>query len=180
MYINGFLVTTDEPLRLAWPLEAANEKTLGLEHYAYYPEVSTNWLATYEYWKKCLDKSIPAKLLLVKTIFCHPKVIIPTGTKWQFLGYDVGCPGGSWYSAISDEILSQPIFNDWRCYLNENKLFKRMCDALNFLNFRRNILNSDCDVDIETGVEVTVIGLWQFQGFLKIGKAKKLSMRDIR
>ena len=179
-FINGFLVVSDEgivagePVKLPagyrglgwpWPLDDFDEHELGVEWHPYFPEVAIDWERTLKYWKLCIQRRIPARLLLVKTTQPYPRVATPR-VRWSFLGYDIACPGGGWHSVIWDLWVEHPkvlpIFQPWMTRLNSNGLFSRTKDAFAFLEFYES-LGKEYDAYIERSIDHVVVGLWELE-----------------
>lgn len=180
--INGFIVVEDDSgvldvgykgiYGIIWPLkslpsirDAHLEKALGIEYYlrngrTIYVEVSLNWEATLEYWKYCLSENLLVRLLRIETILPNPCVRAPSNTNWEFLGYDVSCVTGDFYSAIHQDLLIRTIreLHKWKYRLNKNQLFDDFQTASDFFE-ERALLGSD---KIETVGDFFIVRLFNY------------------
>ncbi|GAP16061.1 hypothetical protein LARV_03857 [Longilinea arvoryzae] len=180
--VNGFIVVEDDQgvldvkyrgiYGIVWPLKSLPsvedpllEESLGIDHYlksgeTIYAEVTTNWEATLKYWEYCRSKMLLVRLLRIETILPMPFVSVPPKTQWEFLGYDVSCVSGDFYSAIHQDLLVRTLgdLQKWKNSLNKNKLFDDFQTASDFL-LKRALLGAD---KIETIGDFFVVRLFNY------------------
>lgn len=96
-----------------------------------------------EYIQKYIDISkknnVNYRILLCMTEKNQPKMKLPEEDNIIFLGYDYAYTGGSYYSAVLNDIISKRIPQFSKMKLNENGLFKTYEDIIDFISLRESI-----------------------------------------
>lgn len=103
-----------------------------------------------KYIKLSKEKNIKFRILLCETERCFPKLEqIICNTK--FIGFDYAYPGGSYYSAVNNDICSRRIKFFKKYQLNEYGLFNS-CEALKkFIESRSDYMKKFGEEEIEGG-----------------------------
>ena len=109
-----------------------------------------------KYIKKYIEESVKQgidfRILMCST--CMSKPTLKKGEKFKLgdvLGYDYAYSGGSYYSCVLNDIISQRIKELRSIQLNKNGLFNTYEEAVSFGNYREKLrMNSD-DYNFEEG-----------------------------
>ncbi len=94
---------------------------------------------------------IKYRVLLCSTCKENPKMINSMTGDGEFLGYDYAYSGGSYYSAVLNDIVSQRIKEFSNIRLNKNGLFESYEEISKFIADRNRIKNYISDIVIEDG-----------------------------
>ena len=100
-----------------------------------------------EYIKKYIElsenKEINYRILACITEKKMPQTIISSEVEMEFLGYDYAYAGGSYYSAILNDLISNRIKSFTDIQLNNFGLFGTYEEVRNFINRRRKMQEKD-------------------------------------
>lgn len=160
MYRNGFIIQKKEQRFYQdvdgdnWYLNYDYKNELGaffeenisktLE-YSDYVDVCDNieYIKKYIYFSR--DKNIDYRVLLCVTERKFPQIVLPTASKKIFLGYDYAYSGGSYYSAVANDIipLRRPEFA--RMQVNGYGLFETYEQITDFINLRTTLKQYECN-----------------------------------
>ncbi len=115
-----------------------------------YVDVSNEIVYLMKYIEIAKNKNIQCRLILCYTSRENPKMNdhdLPT----TFLGYDFAYSGGSYYSAVANDVISKriPIFTKYK--LNINGLFETLEEISEFVVERNKCMGSPMEYDIENG-----------------------------
>jgi len=86
-----------------------------------------------------LSKNIKYRVLACMTEREFPQMMSETKLNMFFLGYDYAYSGGSYYSAVLNDIISKRILEFTHIKLNSNGLFDSFEEILDFVNLRNKI-----------------------------------------
>lgn len=117
-----------------------------------------------EYIKESKKMGIEFRILLCATCKKYPKIRKEDfGPMTQVLGYDFAYSGGSYYSCILNDIISDRIKEFRKIILNKNGLFDTYEEAEKFRKIRNEMINFNRGYTFEQGdfiiykiVEVTI------------------------
>ncbi len=96
------------------------------------------------------DEDIEFRLILCETIKKRPCFVsVSKYRKIKFLGYDYAYTGGSYYSAVYNEICLGS-FDEFKHFeLNENGLLQNEDEVINYIRFREKMIS--CGKNLELG-----------------------------
>lgn len=109
-----------------------------------YVDVCNDMKYIQEYIDISLQENVNYRILVCITEKKFPQMMLEIGKDIVFLGYDYAYSGGSYYSAILNDIISKriPQFSDIK--LNNNGLFESYEEVVNFIDFRDSIKRNEC------------------------------------
>lgn len=177
MYINGFIIQKQNQRFYQgvegdnWYLNDDHAKELG----AFYEEnIEKAWenrdyvdvCNNIEYIKKYVfltkSKNIDYRVLLCMTEKKFPQMVLPGETKMRFFGYDYAYSGGSYYSAVLNDVISKRIPQFANIPLNAYGLFETYEQITDFINLRSAMKKSECSQEqyLEEG-DFTIYKLYE-------------------
>ncbi len=111
-----------------------------------YIDVCNDMNYIHQYINISKDKDIEYRILLCMTDRILPTMTLGTEMDLFFLGYDYAYAGGSYYSAILNDIISRriPVFANIQ--LNNYGLFETYTEVINFVNTRQKIKGVECSM----------------------------------
>ncbi len=111
-----------------------------------YIDVCNDMNYIHQYINISKDKDIEYRILLCMTDRNLPTMTLGTEMDLFFWGYDYAYAGGSYYSAILNDIISRriPVFANIQ--LNNYGLFETYTEVINFVNIRQKIKRVDCSM----------------------------------
>ncbi len=128
-----------------------------------YVDVCTDMEYIQKYINISLQENINYRVLMCVTEKEFPHMMLDTEKDIMFLGYDYAYSGGSYYSAILNDIISKriPQFSDIK--LNSYGLFELYEDVVNFVRFRETMKCNECSQTeyLEEG-DFTIYKLYEF------------------
>lgn len=102
-------------------------------------------------------KNIKYRIIACITEKKLPKMVLSTETDMIFLGYDYAYSGGSYYSAVLNDIISKRIQQFSSIKLNSFGLFESHQEIMDFINLRRYMKKKECNQEeyLEEGDFIT-------------------------
>ncbi|MCR5526470.1 MAG: hypothetical protein K6F39_03720 [Lachnospiraceae bacterium] len=92
-----------------------------------------------EYIRLSKENKINFRMILCETPQNYPEYKYAGKYEKKFLGYDYAYAGGSYYSAVLNDMCLRE-FNEFRnLVLNENGLFEKYSDLIQFINIRNKL-----------------------------------------
>lgn len=109
-----------------------------------YIDVCNDIKYIHQYINVSRDRDIEYRLLLCMTDRDLPRMTLSTEMNLYFLGYDYAYAGGSYYSAILNDIISRRIPAFYNVQLNSYGLFETYTGVISFVNARQKIKRVEC------------------------------------
>ena len=120
-----------------WPIESDNYRKLanqlGIPRQMEGVQVATRWPETVSYWRRCNSVRYNSRLLLLRTRFSIPYIIV-NRDDWQSIGYDIADPLGQ-HSLLKNQVISGSVHQliKWQSYLNEHGMLDSLELSEDFL-----------------------------------------------
>ncbi len=110
-------------------------------------DVCGDWTFIYKYYKLSEEKHINYRIILCKTKRKYPIIHGLSEDDSHFLGYDYAYPGGSYYSAVLNDIHLRSVegLNHFR--LNKNGLFEYEEEISEFISKRTSMIAENADLE---------------------------------
>ena len=129
--VNGLEEYFEENIEMAWQNSD-------------YVDVCNNieYIQKYIYYSKL--KKINFRILACITDKKLPRMILPDEMSIKFLGYDYAYSGGSYYSAILNDVVSKRILKFADMSLNRSGIFETYQQVIDFIDYRNSMKKIDC------------------------------------
>lgn len=102
-----------------------------------------------EYIKKYIylskNKNIDYRVLLCVTERKFPQIVLPTDSKMIFLGYDYAYSGGSYYSAVANDVIARRRPEFAKIQVNGYGLFETYEEITDFIDLRATLEQYGCN-----------------------------------
>lgn len=115
-----------------------------------YVDVCNDYSFIKNYMELSKSKNIKFRMLLCETDRVKPQL---TNINWniKFIGYDYAYSGGSYYSAVYNDVSSKRIPQFMNFKLNCNGLFENIDRITEFIKLRKQMINQDDNIVLEQG-----------------------------
>lgn len=90
------------------------------------------------------SKNIDYRVLVCMTERKYPQMELPVELNMSFLGYDYAYSGGSYYSAVLNDIISKRIPQFANIQVNRYGLFETYEQVADFIKLRESMKKSEC------------------------------------
>ena len=114
-------------------------------------------------------ENINYRILLCMTTKNMPQMVLTKELNMNFLGYDYADSGGSYYSAVLNDVISKRIPQFIDIHLNEYGLFETYESIMNFIKHRESLKKMECSQKkyLEEG-DFVIYKLYEIKDFLQI------------
>ena len=115
------------------------------------------------------EKKINYRVLLCMTTKNIPQMVLTKELDMNFLGYDYADSGGSYYSAVLNDVISKRIPQFANIHLNKYGLFETYESIIDFIKIRGAMGKMECSQEryLEEG-DFVIYKIYEIRNFLQI------------